>query len=147
STVSNPTANPSVTTTYTLTKTRISTGCSNTASVTVTVNTDLPIVNAGLPFTKTCTQNANGAQIGEANDAAYSYSWSSPTGLSSPTVSNPTANPLVTTTYTLTKTNIQSGCSNTASVTVTVNTDPVSVNAGSPFTKTCTQNTSGAQIG
>jgi hypothetical protein len=43
------------------------------------------------------------------------------TGLSSTTASNPTANPSVTTTYTVTKTNSTTGCSQQASVTVTVN--------------------------
>jgi hypothetical protein len=43
------------------------------------------------------------------------------TGLSSATASNPTANPSATTTYTVTKTNNITGCSQQASVTVTVN--------------------------
>jgi|GEM_PF-5570029 len=47
------------------------------------------------------------------------YSWSPATGLSNPYVSNPMANPMETTTYTVTGTNAN-GCTGTANVTVTV---------------------------
>ena len=147
STVSNPTANPSVTTTYTVTKTITATGCTNTASVTVTVDNSVPTVSAGGPFTITCTANTGGGPIGEANDPAATYSWSPGTGLSSSTVSNPNANPASTQTYTVTKTITSSGCIATASVVVTVDKNPPAVSAGSPFTKTCTSNTTGAPIG
>jgi hypothetical protein len=121
--VSNPTANPSSTTTYTVTKTNTSTGCSNTDQVTVTVNNTAVVANAGDDFTKSCSSNTSGKQIGAASEAGFTYSWSPATGLSNASVSNPTANPSSTTTYTITKTNTSSGCSNTDNVTVTVNTD------------------------
>jgi PKD repeat protein len=146
-TVSNPTANPSSTTTYTVTKTNTTTGCTATASVLVTVNNVAITVSAGSPFTKTCTANTSGATIGEANESGNSYSWSPTLGLSSTSVSNPTANPSSTTTYTVTKTNTTTGCTATASVLVTVNNGGISVSTGSPFTKTCIANTSGATIG
>lgn len=146
STVANPTANPTTTTTYTVTKTTTATGCSATASITVTVNTSTPTVSAGSPFTKTCISNINGATIGEANESGFSYSWSPATGLSSSTVSDPTANPATTTTYTVTKTNNTDGCSATANVTVTVN-NTLSVAAGADFTKTCVTNPTGRAIG
>src|SRR3972149_5448132 len=90
-TASNPTANPTVTTTYTVT---VSNGiCVDTQAVTVTVN-PLPPVSAGLDVSicnsLSTTLNASGAT---------SYVWSPSTGLSSSVVSNPTANPTVTTTY------------------------------------------------
>ena len=146
-TVSNPMANPTVTTTYTVTKTSIASGCTAQASVTVTVNTPATTVSAGSPFTKTCIANPTGRAIGEVNDATATYSWSPSTGLSSVTVSNPTANPAVTTTYTVTKTNTVTGCSAQASVIVTVNTTLPTVSAGSPFTKTCVTNPLGKTIG
>jgi len=146
-TASNPTANPSSTTTYTVTKTNTATGCSNTDDVTVTVNNAAVTANAGTDFTKTCTSNINGAQIGEAAAAGFTYSWSPTTGLSASNVSNPTANPSSTTTYTITKTNTSSGCSSSDDVTVTVNNTAVVVNAGADFTKTCTTNPNGKQIG
>jgi hypothetical protein len=120
-TASNPTANPSSTTTYTVTKTNTSTGCSDTDEVTVTVNNTAVVANAGDDFTKTCTSNTSGKQIGVASEAGFTYSWSPATGLSDASASNPTANPSSTTTYTVTKTNTSSGCSNTDNVTVTVN--------------------------
>ncbi len=146
STVANPTANPTTTTTYTVTKTTTATGCSATASITVTVNTSTPTVTAGSPFTKTCISNINGAAIGEANESGFSYSWSPTTGLSSSTISDPTANPATTTTYTVTKTNNTDGCSAIGTVTVTVN-NTLSVAAGTDFTKTCVTNPTGRAIG
>jgi hypothetical protein len=120
SSVSNPTANPTVTTTYTLTETITATGCQNANSVTVTVN-PLPTANAGSDATICSGQSVS---IGASAIAGNTYSWSPSTGLSSASVSNPTANPTVTTTYTLTETITATGCQNTNSVTVTVNTLP-----------------------
>lgn len=99
----------------------VATNESNVATVVVYAP---PTVSAGTAFTKACSSNVNGATIGEANDATATYLWSPSTGLSSTTVSNPIANPAVTTTYTVTKTNIASGCSSQATVTVTVNNTP-----------------------
>jgi gliding motility-associated-like protein/uncharacterized repeat protein (TIGR01451 family) len=146
-TVSNPIANPTETKTYTLTVTNDVTGCTSTDEVTVTVNTTSPTANAGTDFTKTCTSNASGKEIGSASVAGMSYSWSPADGLSSATVSNPIANPTVTTTYTLTVTNDASGCTSTDAVLVSVANDMVIADAGADFTKTCTSNTSGLQIG
>ncbi|OQP68594.1 T9SS type A sorting domain-containing protein [Niastella populi] len=146
-TVSNPTANPSSTTTYTVTKTNTASGCSNTDQVTVTVNNEAVVANAGDDFTKTCTSNAGGKQIGVASQAGFTYSWAPTTGLNDAAISNPTANPSSTTVYTVTKTNTSSGCSHTDQVTVTVNNEAVVANAGDDFTKTCTSNASGKQIG
>jgi hypothetical protein len=120
--ISNPTANPAVTTIYTVTKTSTASGCSGTADVTITVNSTPPVVSAGDAFTKNCTSNTNGKQIGETAVSGFTYSWSPTTDLSSASASNPTANPSTTTTYTLTKTNTTTGCSNTAAVIVTVTT-------------------------
>ena len=147
STIGNPFANPSVTTTYTVTKTNTTSGCAVQATVLVTVDNSPITVSAGNAFTKTCATNATGAAIGETNVTGNTYSWSPTTGLSSPTVSNPTANPTTTTTYTVTKTNSTSGCSATAQVIVTVDTAAPTVSAGTAFSKTCVANTSGAQIG
>ena len=145
--VSNPTANPSTTTTYTLTVTNTTNGCKATDQVVVTVNTNPPTANAGSNFTKTCTSNPSGAQIGSAPVTGMTYAWLPTTGLSSGTIANPTANPTTTTTYTLTVTNTANGCTATDDVVVIVNTNPPTANAGSNFTKTCTSNPNGAQIG
>jgi len=52
----------------------------------------------------------------------YSYSWSPSAGLNNTTIANPTANPVTTTIYTVTVTDISTSCTATSSVTVTVNT-------------------------
>jgi hypothetical protein len=118
--ISNPIANPVSTTTYTVTKTNIQTGCSNTDEVIVTVDNNSVTANAGKDFTKTCTSNLSGKQIGEDNDPAFSYAWSAASGLSDAAISNPIANPVSTTTYTVTKTNKSNGCSNIDQAIITV---------------------------
>ncbi len=50
---------------------------------------------------------------------AYTYSWQPATGLNNPSIANPSASPLVNTTYTVTV-STGSGCSATSSVVVTV---------------------------
>jgi len=133
STVSNPTANPSTTTTYTVTKG--SGNCASTASVIVTVNNSAPAANAGSDFTKSCSSNANGAQIGVSPVSGVTYLWSPTTGLSASTIANPIANPLSTTTYTLTATNTSSGCTATDVVTVTVSYSLPTVGSTSPSSR------------
>jgi|GEM_PF-3402010 len=61
---------------------------------------------------------------------ATSFSWSPSTGLSCTTCSNPTASPSATQTYTITGSHPASGCSTTATITVSVNPTPT-VSAGS----------------
>ena len=68
--------------------------------------------------------------IGAASVAGYTYSWSPSTGLSSTIVSNPTASPTTTTTYTVTVSNLF-GCSQTDAVLVTVNPSSTAVTADS----------------
>lgn len=96
-------------------------------SATVAIN-PLPTADAGLDFSITCAQSPTGKVIGEANDALYTYSWSPSTDLSSATVSNPFANPSITTTYTVTKTRISTGCFDTDDITITVDKSAPVVN-------------------
>ncbi len=124
-TISNPSANPTNTTVYTLTQTNTTNGCTSTGSVTVNVN-PLPAATTG-SSPNICAGNA--ATIGSANAAGSTYSWTPTTGLSSSTVSNPSANPTNTTTYTLTQTITATGCSKNGFVTVNVNPLPAA-NAG-----------------
>ncbi len=145
--IANPLANPSVTTTYTLTATKTTTGCTTTDSVIATVDTNVPIVSAGSDFTITCVSNTSGRTIGENPESGYSYVWSPSTGLSNTNSANPVANPTITTTYTVRKTNSASGCWSEASCTVTVNKATPIAQAGTDFTKTCVNNTSGKEIG
>ena len=140
-------ANPNTTTTYTLFAINLSNGCSANDQVVVSVNKSIPSANAGLDITKTCTQNTNGASIGSSSVSGNVYSWSPILGLSSTTIANPTANPTVSTTYTVLVTNSTNGCSNSDQVTVEVNQTPPLAGAGSDFTKTCISNVFGNSIG
>lgn len=118
-TIANPTAFPQATTLYTVYVTD-GNGCENNASVTVFVN-PLPIVSAGsnaaICIGSSTTLNATGAST---------YVWSPGTGLSDPLISNPVANPVTTTLYTVVGTD-QNGCHNTSQMTVTVNPLPTAV--------------------
>ena len=130
------TATPTVTTTYTVTGTN-GAGCTNTATIAVTVNA-LPTIGASAVANPLCTPSSTTLNA----SGGTTYSWSPATGLSATTGSAVTATPTVTTTYTITGT--ASGCSNTATVALTVNTTPsVSIGAGanplcSGFTSTLT---------
>lgn len=124
--IANPTAAPLVTTTYTVTVTDM-VGCTDTDQVTVFVN-PLPIVDAG-PNTAICiggstTLNASGGTI---------YTWLPNPALSATNISNPVANPGVTTTFYVAITDAN-GCTNGDSVVVTVNPLPI-VSAGADTTK------------
>src|ERR1700722_2502269 len=85
-----------------------------------------------------CTGNSVG--IGTTAVGGSTYAWSPSAGLSSTTVSNPTANPTTRTTYTVIETNSNS-CVKSNSVTVTVNPLPAA-NAGNAAT-ICTGNSVG----
>ena len=104
------TVTPSATTTYTVTGTSTA-GCSNTATVKVTVN-PLPSVSASASYSTIC----RGASSVLTASGASTYSWSHSLGSGS----SKTVTPTSTTTYTVTGTSA-AGCSNTATVKVTVN--------------------------
>ncbi|MBK9510179.1 MAG: DUF11 domain-containing protein [Cytophagaceae bacterium] len=111
------------------------------------VDSSVPVANAGADFNKTCIINPSGRTIGEASQVNHSYSWYPSTGLSDTTISNPVANPLVTTTYYVTKTNLNNLFFDVDTITVTVNTTIPSISAGADFTISCSQNPTGNFIG
>ena len=143
--LANPAANPSTTATYTLTATNPTNGCTASDAMVFTVNTAPPAANAGNDFTKTCVQNQTGNTIGSNAVAGVTYAWSPTIGLSNPTVSNPTANPSSSTTYTAT--NSVNGCVATDLVSVDVNTNVPIANAGNDLAVTCVTNPNGGSIG
>ncbi len=118
STISNPVADPTTTTSYIVTVTDVN-GCSAKDTMVLTVNPQ-PTVSAGanqtICFGQSATLNATGGII---------YIWSPPAGLSNTAISNPTANPADTTTYTVTVTDLH-GCTNTSDMIVNVNPVPTS---------------------
>jgi hypothetical protein len=102
--------------TYSLTITDSNT-CAAQSTITVTVN-PLPTVSAGANDTvclsQTAQLNASGAQT---------YAWTPGSTLSDSLIANPQAGMVTTTTYTVVGTDAN-GCSNTASVTITVMPNP-----------------------
>ena len=103
---------------YTVTYTDPVTTCPSSNSVTVNVNA-LPTISVTPASPAICSGNST---ILTAS-GAVTYSWTPATGLSSTTGQTVTANPLTTTTYTVTGTDAN-GCSNTAVVEVAVNSLP-----------------------
>ena len=123
------TVTPAVTTTYTVTGTDSETGCTSTTTFTVVVN-PLPEVSVRSDAAAICyTQGA--ATLAAAG--ADSYTWFPATGLSATTGASVVARPLSTTTYTVIGLNAATGCTNSATVTVTVNPLP-QVSAGPDVT-------------
>ncbi|MES2140690.1 MAG: gliding motility-associated C-terminal domain-containing protein, partial [Bacteroidota bacterium] len=92
-------------------------GCAHNDTITVTVNA-LPVANAGVDVTilATTTTVLGGNPTGPVG---ATYSWDPILGLDNGTNSNPIANPVVTTTYTVTVTSAQ-GCISSDIVIVTV---------------------------
>lgn len=116
--ISNPIATPNTNTTYTVTGTSAF-GCVATDEVDVTVN-QLPIAIPGLGgshcFGENTQLNGSGGTL---------YQWSPAIGLTDATISNPVASPNLTTSYSLTVTDINGCVSNpSASISVTVNQLP-----------------------
>jgi len=119
--IANPVATPTITTTYTVTVTNANT-CSATSSMVLTVNS-LPPANAG-PDNAICIYNS--ATLNASG--GVNYIWSPAASLNNNNIENPTANPTVTTTYSVTVTD-NSGCSATDNMVLTVNPLP-NANAG-----------------
>src|SRR5690606_7046966 len=113
------TVNPNITTTYSVEVTQ--NGCSSTDEVVVTVNS-LPTINAGNDVTI-----LEGESVTLSATGGTSYVWSNGETTQSITVS-----PTTTTTYTVTGS--ESGCEATDEVTVIVQTDDVTANAGNDET-------------
>ena len=126
--IANPVADPAATTTYTLTVSDIY-GCTAADNIVVTV-APLPTSNAGADAVEGgCTSAANVNLNGSGTGTApLTYSWSPVAGLSNSAIANPVANPVATTSYTLTVADSY-GCTSTDVAVITV--DPIpTANAG-----------------
>lgn len=124
--------------TYTLTVTNIQTGCSASESVLVTQNGNLPTADAGAAQTLLCGQaslSLNGA--GSSSGAGFGYQWTTQNGniLFDETTLTPTVN--APGTYTLTVTDMQSGCSATDDVQVGQDANAPIADAGAAQSLTC----------
>lgn len=105
---------------YTVTATDQQTGCSTSTTVAVVLNMTPPIASAGGAFSLNCHVafgKLNGT--GSSQGANFTYSWTTANGniLSGVNTLTPTVNAAGT--YTLTVTNTLTGCTASASVTVT----------------------------
>lgn len=124
SNVSLPTVTASATTTtnltYTVTVTGVN-GCTKSDAMILTVK-PLPAVGAGLDKT-ICAGSST--TVGGIGVVGQTYLWSPTTGLSSSTVSNPTATPTATTSYIVTAT--LNGCTKKDTAKVTVNPLPSAI--------------------
>jgi gliding motility-associated-like protein len=110
--IANPVLSPTTTTTYTATGSLG--GCTSTRTFTVTVSQSVT-VDAGAPSS---VLEGYSTQL-QGSGTSGTYLWSPASSLSSATVSNPIASPVITTQYYLTITT-PAGCTNTDSVLVTV---------------------------
>ncbi len=117
-------AHPTATTTYTITGTA-STGCRNTLSITVTV---YPLPTLSIPGATICA----GYNTVLTASGAVSYTWSPATTLSGSTGASVTAAPPATTVYIVHGTDAN-GCTNTATVSVTVNPTPAAPVSSTPL--------------
>lgn len=125
STINNPDASPAATTTYTVTGTDVN-GCTATETITVTVH-PLPLLNASANPDPLCA----GSTVTLDATGADSYVWA-PISASGNSVTDVPASSM---TYTVTGTDVN-GCTNTATVPVTVFTAPTVV-ASADFTTVC----------
>ena len=109
---------PATTTTYTVNATDILHNCP-AAPVTVSVIINPPLAVNASDVMSICLGSSAiiSALASNGNGGPYTYSWAPASSLSNPTISNPTATPVVTTTYTVTA---NDGCSPPAMDTVTV---------------------------
>jgi gliding motility-associated-like protein len=127
--IANPVATPTSTTTYTVTVTG-SNGCTSPAQVTITVN-PAPIATATASDFNICL----GASTNLSAAGGVAYSWSPTAGLSNPNIANPTAMPGSSTMYIVTVSS-SVGCTDTASVFITVN-NTMSIGASTVTPETC----------
>ncbi|HSV89312.1 MAG TPA: gliding motility-associated C-terminal domain-containing protein, partial [Bacteroidales bacterium] len=124
-TLPNPTLVATQNQTYTLRVTDIQ-GCFAEDQITITVNPPV-VVDAGNDIDLCIGNNVVIGPAAYIPNPLRAYLWtSSPPdpSISDPTIPNPTVSPLVTTVYTLTVTDLVTGCSNQDTKTVAVHTAP-----------------------
>lgn len=124
---------------YNLLVTNTENGCTSTDQVEITVDDDLPTVNAGTAEPITClitevTLDGSGSSAGQE----FIYEWSTANGSIVSGVNS--LNPVVNApgTYVLAVTNTNTNCINLASVTVQAQTAPPPAEAGTTAQLTCT---------
>jgi hypothetical protein len=99
-------------------------GCSNADTTNLNV-VAAPMANAGTDIVVAC--GSNGGTIGSASVSGLSYSWNPASGLLDPNASMTTANPSMSTLYTVTVLDTITSCSNTDDVQVDVTGGPSAI--------------------
>ncbi len=131
---------------YKLTITDPSNFCTNSASVNVSKKTNAPTI--GFPTTPsaiTCTATATqlNSTVTTTTSSVADLLWTGPGTISNATVNNPIVNAAGT--YTLTATDIITGCSSSKTITVISQTTPPDLNINPPAKLTC-KTTSGITL-
>ncbi len=117
---------PAGATTYTVTATD-DVGCTGQASVLLDINT-LPTINLSASPNPVCSgETSNITTTLTGGSVPFMFSWDNGLG----NAQNPTVNPLVTTTYTLTVTD-NNGCTSQESITLNVNDSPTVTATATP---------------
>jgi|GEM_PF-495433 len=120
--IANPVATPASTTTYTVTATLNS--CVKTANITINVTPNPQITIAADPGTTLCEGDPTKLTVmAGAVQATGTFVWTPALGLSATNTNPVAASPMVTTTYSVTATNL-SGCTSSTNITITVNQRP-----------------------
>jgi gliding motility-associated-like protein len=123
---------------YKLTITNPSNYCTSNASVTVSKNVDAPIISfPTTPSAITCTATATqlNSTVTTTTSSVADLLWTGPGTISNATVNNPIVNAAGT--YTLTATDVTTGCSSSKTITVISKTTPPEVSINTPSTLTC----------
>ena len=115
--IANPIALPTASTQYTVTGTTIN-GCVAKDSVSITVNPKPNITKS--PDTTICKNTS----IQLFTSGGATYAWTPAATLSNPAIANPVASPVVNTTYYVTAAYLNSSCTNTDSVRISIHPDP-----------------------
>jgi gliding motility-associated-like protein len=102
--------------------------CTGTTCVTITEPSPIILSTTSDQFICIGQNTVISVSVTGGGTPSYTYLWSPATGLSSTTITNPIANPTVTTTYVVTVTD-SNNCTATDNVIVTINPNPIA-NAG-----------------
>mgnify|MGYP000212260369 CR=1 FL=1 len=123
---------------YILTVTNSTNGCSSTAEVTVTANFDTPVAIVQPPGVINCYTPVVEIDAGASSQGPpYTFQWTANPGNIVGGANSPYPNVNQPGTYFLTITNTESGCTATASVTVTANTTQPTASVAPPPLLTC----------
>ncbi|MCC6723729.1 MAG: hypothetical protein IT258_04415, partial [Saprospiraceae bacterium] len=125
--------------TYTLMVTNGANGCTETSDVVIAQDASLPVANAGTADDLTCVVNS--VQLdGSASSqgAGFAYQWTTTNGQLQGSTTSLTPTAIAPGTYLLTVTNTASNCTTISSVTVDLDNQQPTVNAGPDGLLTCT---------